>query len=109
MSLQIAAAVALDLIGAVGYVRRSFTWQRMLGVALMAGGVALITCYPGVPMGREDGGAARPIGRALTHLYVRSSRVEAGSRGGGSGRGGVGSGNSKVAVLPLSLEGGSPS
>jgi hypothetical protein len=84
VSLQLATAVTLDLIGAVGYVKREFSWQRALGVALMAAGVALVTLFPGRPVGKGlggqlpgggggggAGGGRPPIGRALTYLYAR--------------------------------------
>lgn len=72
--LQIASAVTLDLIGAVGYVRRTFSWPRWVGVALMGAGVALITRFPGEPVDKGPvlgTGARTPVGRALTHLFTR--------------------------------------
>ncbi|KAI8475896.1 MAG: hypothetical protein J3K34DRAFT_517058 [Monoraphidium minutum] len=67
---QVAAAAGLDLGGAAGYPRRAFSWQRWVGVALMAGGVALVTAFPGAPLAAPRIGAP-PLGRALTHLYAR--------------------------------------
>lgn len=77
VTCQVASAVLLDLLGAVGYTRRTFSWQRWLGVALLGAGVALVTLFPGEPVakgpaGPEGGAPGRPpVGRALTHLFLR--------------------------------------
>lgn len=78
VTCQVACAAALDLIGAVGYSRRAFSWQRWVGVALMAAGVALVTLFPGQPV--EDKGPGGPVGRALTHLFRGSDATAAARR-----------------------------
>jgi len=96
VSVQILSAVVLDLIGAVGYVRREFAWQRALGVAFMVAGVLLVTLYPGKPA--AVAGVRPPVGRSLTHLFVRRpAAAAAAGRLGLGGGGGVGRGR----VVPL--------
>lgn len=106
---QIAAAAALDLIGAAGFPRRSFSWQRTVGVVMMGAGVALVTLFPGQPVvggggvggGLGDGGGAGrapPIGRALTHLYLRGRPpMQMASAAGGVGVDGSSASTSRAA------------
>jgi transporter family-2 protein len=42
---QLAAAVALDHFGAVGYEEHPVTWQRLAGLGLLVGGVVLVRTY----------------------------------------------------------------
>lgn len=91
VSVQLASAVALDLVGAAGYVRRAVSWQRLLGVVLMAAGVALVTIFPGEPVNKD---APWAVGRALTHLYRAGSPGPMGPR---PGLGAAGEGPNAVA------------
>jgi transporter family-2 protein len=77
----------LDSVGVAGFPRRAFSWPRLLGLALMIGGVVLVTMFPGdvLPLKRgaeeeeEDGGIGGRIGRvgsrALLLVEAGRSRI----------------------------------
>lgn len=73
----------LDLVGVAGFPRRAFSWPRLLGLALMIGGVVLVTMFPGDVLKREEeedggvgGGAVGRVGsRALLLVEAGRSRI----------------------------------
>ena len=52
LSSLLCCSFVFDLVGAVGFPRRAFSWPRLVGLALILGGVALVTLYPGEVLGR---------------------------------------------------------
>lgn len=45
LAAQLGSALVLDHYGLIGFATRDFTWQRLLGLALMIGGVIMIQKY----------------------------------------------------------------
>lgn len=47
VTAQLITSIVLDLLGAVGFAKRTVSWPRFLGAGFMIVGVILITQFPG--------------------------------------------------------------
>ena len=96
LSSLLACSFAFDLLGAVGFPRRAFSWPRLVGLVLIVGGVALVSLFPGEVLGRKEAGAAAAAeaeaagvggGVGAPAELLPAAAAAAGERG-GSGSGG---------------------